>query len=92
MAAIDKIYGTNQEYDEFHAWCAENKPDILKYFTPREAYRYEHNRSITNFPEWADKWLLKNCPISWVVARIKDQYGITDKKKKQYYHNKPRRR
>ncbi|MCK9429827.1 MAG: hypothetical protein M0R17_07465 [Candidatus Omnitrophica bacterium] len=36
----------------------------------------KNDRPIANFPENIDKWLLKNCPIKWVVIRIKEQYSI----------------
>lgn len=78
MAAIDKIYGTTEQYDEFYAWCEANKPTLLKYFYDRDGYRKPYDRPITNFPVWVDKWLLSNCPLGWVVAAIKDQYGIDD--------------
>ena len=76
MAAIDKIYGTSEQYDEFHAWCTENNQDALVHFYPRSGYVGEE-RPITNFPERIDMWMLENCPIAWVVARIKEQYGIS---------------
>lgn len=33
---------------------------------------------ISSFPEVVDVWLLKSCPIEWVVERIKDQYGLPE--------------
>ena len=76
MAAIDKIYGTKEQRDEFFSSCEKNKPDALLYFYQwwKEWNDGEEN-PITNFPETIDKWLLENCKISWVVAYIKDQYG-----------------
>ena len=75
MASIDKIYGTIEQYDEFHSWCAANKPDALRFFYQRDGYVTDQ-RPITNFPEAVDMWLLDNCHIDWVVGRIKAQYGI----------------
>jgi hypothetical protein len=74
MAAIDKIYGTTAEYDQFHSWCASNKKDALKYFYPRDGYKNNLDRPITNLPLNIDKWLLEICTITWVVVRIKEQY------------------
>ena len=76
MAGIDKIYGTDTQYDEFHAWVKLNKPDALKYFYEARGYTDNVDRPITNFPEKIDKWLLKNCPLLWVTDRIKEQYGL----------------
>ena len=80
MASIDKIYGTNEQYDEFHAWCKKNKRAALKYFYQREDFNPE-DRPITNFPEEIDMWLIENCPIDWVVAYIKHQYGMDEEEK-----------
>jgi len=81
MAAIDKIYGLKSERDEFYAWCEKNKPEALRYFyewySPDWDDGLEH--PLTNLPERIDMWLLKNCPIQWVVNRIKAQYGMGEK-------------
>lgn len=74
MAAVDKLYGSSDEYDIFHKWAKENRPDILKYFYPREGYTGQ--RPMTNFPEEIDEWLLENCPLQFVIDGIKDQYNL----------------
>ena len=78
LAAIDKIYGTYQQHLEFKTWCEENNYGLRYFF-----YLWEDewitdgkDHPIANFSGRADKWLLDHCPIDWVVARIKDQYGI----------------
>lgn len=81
MAYIDKIYGTKAEYDEFYAWCEEHYPTALPYFYQSSSAAWNDPHStltypITNFPGHIDRWLLKNCPLPWVVARIKEQYGL----------------
>lgn len=76
MAAIDKIYGTTKQYDEFRAWTADNAPQYLKHFYERDGYHDDTDRPITNLTEAADMWLLANCPLDWVVERIREQYGI----------------
>jgi len=35
---------------------------------------------ITNLDEEDDMWLLKNCPLTFVTDRIKDQYNLGSKK------------
>lgn len=97
MAGIDKIYGTQKQYNEFKNWLKENqKPikcrvgftlfkgketPIYEMVLPTECLYFAHGykkieRPISNFPEAIDRWLLKNCKIEWVIARIKEQYGL----------------
>jgi hypothetical protein len=82
MAGIDKIYGTNAQYDEFYAWAKENMPGYLGCFYPRDGYEEEH-RPITNFPSNVDRWLLHTCPLRWVTDRIKEQYGMERSRQSQ---------
>jgi hypothetical protein len=77
MAAIDKIYGSTKQYDEFKSWAEKNCPKWLKHFYPRDGYEDGYDRPITSLPEEADWWLLENCPIQFVTDRIKEQYDIT---------------
>jgi len=74
MAAVDKIYGTLAQYDEFYTWIKEHKPEYLKYFYVR--YSSKSTITITNFPEEADMWLINNCTLDWVVDYIEDQYDM----------------
>jgi hypothetical protein len=76
MAVIDKIYGTDTEWEEFHTWAEVNRPTILKYFYPLDGFNTSLDRPITNLPEDEDMWLLNNCPLTWVLNRIVDQYGL----------------
>lgn len=75
MAAVDKIYGSTEEYDEFYTWVVDNNPELQMFFYQRDGYRNNKSRPITNFPTWADKWLMKNCPIEFVRERILEQYN-----------------
>ena len=80
MAGIDNIYGNKAQYVEFHSWCTKHCPEALKHFY--WAVDEWDNRDsedvlvLTNLPVVIDNWLLKNCPIDWVVARIKEQYNL----------------
>ena len=79
MAGIDKIYGTQKQYDQFITWCKKHhrRKKLHKYFYPVEGYEAsKYERPITNFPKRHDMWLLKNCPFDWVTNRIKEQYGL----------------
>lgn len=76
MAAIDKIYGTNAEYDELKAWVYEQRKSLLRYFYPRRlGYERVEPRAICNMPMAADVWLYEHCPLEWVRERIEEQYG-----------------
>lgn len=77
MAAIDKIYGTTDQARELREWLARHYPKALDRLYPVDGYN-DDDRPISNFLEEQDKWLLENCPLSWVVTRIKEQYGIQD--------------
>ena len=78
MAAVDKIYGTNEQYDIFCEWAQKNKPELIEYFYPRDGYRNVGGRPITNLPAEYDEWLLQNCPLHFVVEAIRYQYDLPD--------------
>ena len=75
MASIDRIYGSNEEYDEFYAWVAENIPCLRRYFWRREWYDDPADRRICSMPVWADVALYRKCPLEFVRARLRAQYG-----------------
>lgn len=75
MASIDKIYGSNEQYDEFYAWCRQNKPHLCRYFYPRNGYMTTTDRPICNMPGWADDALWRACPLEFVRDRLAEQYG-----------------
>jgi hypothetical protein len=76
MAAVDKIYGSTEQYDEFRLWLAENKPELMACLYARDGYKNNKSRPISNFPVWADKWLMANCPLGWVRDAIAEQYNL----------------
>ena len=76
MAGIDKIYGSNEQYDEFFDWCKNNYPDALNYFYGRDDYEPPDDRAICNFPMPMTWWMLENCPIQFVIDRVKFQLGL----------------
>jgi hypothetical protein len=79
MAAIDKIYGSKKQWKEFHAWATKNRPSILPYFYTLDSGGNPKYGPITNLDEEDDMWLLKNCPLTFVTDRIKDQYNLGSK-------------
>lgn len=72
-AAADKIYGTPERHDELYAWIEQHKPEYLRHFYPRRVDGAVG--CLTNFTRAADIWIFENCPLSWVVERIAEQYG-----------------
>jgi len=75
LTAVDKIFGRYDQHDEFRRWCEEHNPDALQYFY--EWYWSDcEKHPIAKFPTSVDMWMLKNCPIAWVVERIRNQYGL----------------
>ena len=75
MARIDKIYGTQEQYIELEKWLNDNNKKAISGLYPKEGYDKEY-RPISNFSVKIDKWLLDNCPLTWVTDKIKWQYGI----------------
>lgn len=79
MASIEKIYGNRKQFDELYCWLYQNNKHAIKFmFWDFHEWDDEDNRSypIALFPQSVDMWLLDNCPIEWVIGRIKDQYDI----------------
>ncbi len=74
MAGIDKIYGTQAQYDEFHEWMRKEKPEFLNYFYSRPLLP-SGMFPLTNFPSEIDTWLYNNCPLKWVQEAIREQYN-----------------
>jgi len=73
MAGIDKIYGTYQQWCEFHNWVSISKrPQYCQYFYPTPTYGQKG--AIAQMPKRADRWLRDNCPIKFVQKRLKEQY------------------
>ena len=44
MAAIDKIYGSQDDWYEFYNWLKNNKASYIKYLYPEEGYIEGHTR------------------------------------------------
>lgn len=78
MAAIDKIYGNMKEYLLLYYWLKKNKPYYLRYVARirrvKRCYNDKEEIPISSFSVAADLWLIKNCPLKFVLKRIKQQY------------------
>lgn len=68
---MSNIYGTSKGYDRFWIWMAKKMPAYLDYFYLVQYNDDETNELIASFPEEADKWLLGNCTLDWVIEQIK---------------------
>lgn len=86
MAAIDKIYGTQAEWDELRAWLRQHRPTYVRYLYPRPLVS-QGQFALSNFGEKADQWLFLHCPIRWVHERIAEQYAV-DFKQARYAEQK----
>ena len=73
MAGIDKIYGTQDQYDDLRSWLLLNRPDFLPYMA--ESERQAGLRTIANFTNEQDVWLYEHCPFSFVREAIEWQYN-----------------
>ena len=64
-----------EQYIELEKWLNDNNKKAISGLYPKEGYDKEY-RPISNFSVKIDKWLLDNCPLTWVTDKIKWQYGI----------------
>ena len=74
MAGIDKIYGTKAQWKQLTDWIKANAREHLKYMYPKP----DVDGPLCNFPKEFDMWLLKNCPLEFVLDAIHKQYGMDD--------------
>lgn len=79
MAAIDKIYGTVEQWDELHAWCERDYPQALQCFYFRDGYSDGQQRPIAQFPESVNRVFFlmayQGTPLpSFLLARLAEQY------------------
>jgi enoyl-CoA hydratase/carnithine racemase len=72
--AADEIYGTRQQCDELYKWCLEHYPGHENAFYSYDWDDGEH--PIARFTTIDNVWLFRNCPFSFVVERIREQYGL----------------
>jgi hypothetical protein len=78
MAAIDKIYGTYEQWCDLHHWVATSKrPQYCRHFCPTPAYgeNGKGDGPIMNNPVKVDRWLWDNCPFKWVKKRLSIMYS-----------------
>ena len=91
MAAIDKIYGTRAQYDEFYQWCEVNVPEAIKHFNTRwtEEMKTDCNstHAICNLPMELDGIILLSEPPDFVISQIIEQYDLPFMFTRAGYHD-----
>ena len=76
MAGIDKIYGTQKQYDQLKKWLEQYYPEGLGYLYERPSHpNLTELLALSNFPSHIDKVLWNNCTIPWVRLALSQQYG-----------------
>src|SRR3990167_4007190 len=75
MAGIDKIYGSNIEYENLWSWLSTHRPQYIKFMYSPFDYTDSGYRAISNFPNYINRWLYKNCPLEWLKTKIYKQYN-----------------
>ena len=83
MAAIDKIYGSPDEWEEMYSYLGK-KPDLRKYMYPKP----ESHGPLSNFPVAIDYYLIEQPDLpGFMRARIFEQYGSTERRAKNIDKN-----
>ena len=76
MAGIDKIVGNRAQYHELRDWLRENEPWYRWAIADKDRYKDDSQLlTISNFSTVEDFYLWHRCPLSWVKARLAEQYG-----------------
>lgn len=91
MAAIDKIYGSKNQYKDLKGFLTtHNKQHWIALYMYPEPKEYSFESPLCNFPEYIDKWLWQNCDLKFVRGRLEEVY---DQKTLDYWKNhEPRHR
>lgn len=83
MAAVDKIYGNQQQWFELVNWLiCEGKYAALKSIYCRCETNPEKNAPISNFSTAFDRWLWDKCPLPFVKEALTEQYDGSPYKEK----------
>ena len=74
MAAIDKIYGSREQWHELRKYMKKNCEQYLKQMYPEPNPDNECS-PICNLTIEADKFLYLNCPLDFVLDRLAEQHS-----------------
>lgn len=84
MAAIDKIYGNEKQYEELFYWVTMHDPQYAKNFYQRRTEDAKEIMPICNLPMHGEAFLYQCCPHEWVRNNIEDRCG---KEFTKYFEN-----
>jgi hypothetical protein len=74
MAAVDKTYGTFEQYKELYVWLKDNAPILIRSmnYAPQNDEK-THYIAMFSMPD--DIFLYYHCPIKWLREQIEESYG-----------------
>lgn len=76
MAAIDKMWGTQEEHDQLRAWIKRHRPRWRIHIYPnRDHLPPDEVRSIAVFRVRQDRWLARKCKLPVVLRNLMSQYA-----------------
>jgi hypothetical protein len=76
MAAIDKMWGTQEEHDQLRAWIKRHRPRWRVHLYPDAPdFPPEEVRSIAMFKVHQDRWLARKCKLPVVLRNMMSQYA-----------------
>ena len=84
MEYIDKIYGSQGQWDELQNFLKKNRPQALKHMDRRPRGTKGH-APLANFPTATDMYLMTHCPLDFVQARLKEQYPNALNEKGEFF-------
>lgn len=76
MAAIDKMWGTQEEHDQLRAWVKRHRPRWRVHIYPdAKNLTPDQDRSIAMFRTSQDRWLARKCKLPVVLRNLMWQYN-----------------
>jgi len=75
MTTIDKIYGTQKEWDQLHTWLVKNCPVVVNQLYNRPDAK-EVYAEIATFDMATEQFLLYHCPLESIKSKIRKKHGL----------------
>lgn len=73
MAAIEKIYGRQDEWKQLVKWLIFNQPSFLRYLN-KMPESPEDNTALALFPREVSEFLLIKFPLEFLKQQIRENY------------------
>jgi hypothetical protein len=70
MAAVEKIYGTKDQWEKLVIWLMGSAPYLIKYTNTMPIDK----GPLGLFPEEAERWLIRYCPLEDICEEIVDNW------------------